>query len=76
MIDATKFHIYAVNWTPDGVDFYIDNNLIHQSKQSPRYPMQLMLNIYEIPSNESGSIQAPKYPSEFTIDYIRCYQKE
>lgn len=76
MIDPTKFHIYAVNWTPDGVDFYLDNELIHNSNQSPQYPMQLMLNIYEIPPLESGSKRAPTYPSEFTIDYIRCYQKK
>lgn len=74
--DATEFHLYAVDWTPDGVDFYIDNVLVYQSDQSPNYPMQLMLNIYEIPANESGSNQAPSYPSEFTIDYIRCYQKD
>jgi hypothetical protein len=72
--DATQFHTYAVDWTPEGVDFYIDNVLIYQSQQSPNYPMQLMLNIYEIPANESGSKQATSYPSEFIIDYIRCYQ--
>ncbi|MGG1551485.1 glycoside hydrolase family 16 protein [Paenibacillus ferrarius] len=74
-IDPTKYHIYAVDWTDHGVDFYIDNKLIHRSKQSPQYPMQLMLNIYEIPSPESGSNTAPVYPSEFEIDYIRCYEK-
>lgn len=75
-IDPTEFHIYAVNWTEEGIDFFIDNRLIHSSKQSPRYPMQMMLNIYEIPSQESGSQTAPVYPSEFTIDYIRCYRKD
>lgn len=73
-MDTTKFHIYAVNWTPSGVEFYLDNELIHTSQQSPQYPMQLMINIYEIPSEKSGSTQAPIYPSEFAIDYVRCYQ--
>ena len=73
-IDASRFHIYAVDWTPEGVGFYIDNVLVHQSKQSPDYPMQLMLNIYEIPRPESDSGQGPAYPSEFRIDYIRYYQ--
>lgn len=74
--DPTGFHIYAVDWTEQGVDFYVDNKLIHSSKQSPNYPMQLMLNIYEIPAQESGSRTSPVYPSEFVIDYVRCYQKD
>ncbi|MBB3109696.1 hypothetical protein FHS18_001759 [Paenibacillus phyllosphaerae] len=74
-IDPTEFHIYAVNWTDEGVEFYIDNELIHRSAQSPQYPMQFMLNIYEIPSSESGSSTKPTYPSECVIDYIRCYKK-
>ena len=73
-IDASRFHIYAVHWTAEGVGFYIDNVLVHQSKQSPDYPMQLMLNLYEIPRPGSDSEQRPKYPSEFHIDYIRYYQ--
>ncbi|WP_054939504.1 glycoside hydrolase family 16 protein [Paenibacillus ihuae] len=75
-IDASRFHIYAVDWTADGVRFYIDNELIHHSKQSPDYPMQLMLNIYEIPRPESGDMPAPVYPSEFRVDYVRFYQKD
>jgi len=73
-IDPTLYHVYAVDWTPEGVDFYVDNELIHRSQQSPNYPMQLMLNIYEIPPQESGNVEQPTYPSEFAIDYVRCYQ--
>ncbi|UJF32999.1 glycoside hydrolase family 16 protein [Paenibacillus hexagrammi] len=74
-IDPTQFHLYAVDWTENGVEFYLDNQLIHSSKQSPQYPMQLMLNLYEIPPQESGSTAKPEYPTEFVIDYIRCYQR-
>jgi len=73
-IDAGRFHIYAVDWTAEGVNFYIDNVLIHTSKQSPNYPMQLMLNIYEIPRPENDPEQSPVYPSEFSVDYIRFYR--
>ncbi|HZG56706.1 glycoside hydrolase family 16 protein [Paenibacillus sp.] len=74
-IDASRFHIYAVDWSAEGVNFYIDNALVHTSKQSPDYPMQLMLNVYEIPRPAHESEQRPVYPSEFHIDYIRFYQK-
>ncbi|MFC4099201.1 glycoside hydrolase family 16 protein [Paenibacillus xanthanilyticus] len=74
-MDPTAFHLYAVEWTEQGVDFYIDNQLVHRSAQSPQYPMQLMLNIYELPPQKSGATTDPVYPSEFAVDYVRCYRK-
>lgn len=75
-IDPTLYHVYAVDWSAEGVDFYIDNVRVHRSRQSPRYPMQMMLNVYELPPNKSGGgTGQPAYPSEFAIDYVRCYQR-
>ena len=74
-IDVTKFHIYSVAWEQDKVDFYIDNKLIRSIKQAPRYPMQFMLNIYELPLDSKGGLDLI-YPKEFVIDYIRGYSKE
>ena len=72
--DATAFHIYAAEWRPDGIDFYIDNKKVKSIKQSPNYEMQFMLNIYEVPSElELGDLEK-KYPKGFAIDYIRAYQ--
>nr|AIA92153.1 CAZy families GH16 protein [uncultured Herpetosiphon sp.] len=48
-IDTARFHIYAVEWTPTQVDFYIDNRKIRTIGQSPQYPMQFMLTLYEHP---------------------------
>lgn len=70
-IDATKFHIYAHEWTPTYVDFYIDNQKLRRTHQSPQYPMQFMLAIYELPG---GNDIHAAYPREFTVDYIRSYQ--
>jgi len=73
-LDPEDYHIYAANWTPERVEFYIDNRLVHTSNQSPQYPMQFMMNIYELPSSVTGARTAPRYPSEFRIDYVRFYQ--
>ena len=75
-IDATQFHIYAAEWAPDRVDFYVDNWLFRTVRQSPRYPMQFMLDIYELPVGaEEEARRAPAaYPKEFEIDYFRAYQ--
>lgn len=76
-IDATRYHIYAAEWTPTHIDFYVDNQKIRTIQQSPAYEMQFMLSIYERPdqANEAGKRDRPEaYPKRFTIDYFRAYQ--
>jgi hypothetical protein len=70
-IDATNYHIYAVEWTPTHIDYFVDNVKRKTIPQSPNYPMQFMLNIYELPSAEEAT---GSYPKEFVIDYFRAYQ--
>jgi hypothetical protein len=76
-IDTACFHIYGVEWTPDQIDFYVDNAKIKTTQQSPQYPMQFMLSIYEHPFEGAWTgtydPNAP-YPKKFTIDYFRAYQ--
>lgn len=69
-IDATQFHIYAHEWTPTHIDFYVDHQKIRRIDQSPDYPMQLMLSIYELPDVDHSAA----YPKEFVVDYVRAYQ--
>jgi len=69
-IDATHFHIYAHEWTPTHIDFYVDNHKIRRINQSPAYPMQFMLGLYEAPGVDARSA----YPKEFVVDYVRTYQ--
>lgn len=71
-IDATKFHVYAHEWTPTHIDFFVDHQRIRRIHQSPAYPMQFMLSIYELP----GTQEPGSYPKEFVVDYIRSYQPE
>jgi hypothetical protein len=70
--DVTDWHIYAAEWSPSGVDFLLDNRPLHRVGQSPAYPMQVMLNIYQLPD-----IAAPlrERPATFTIDYFRGYRR-
>jgi hypothetical protein len=76
-IDAREFHVYAAEWTPEGVSFYVDGEHVKTVGQSPSYPMQLMLNIYEFPRGENagdGSAAVP-HPKEFVVDYVRGYRR-
>jgi Glycosyl hydrolases family 16 len=73
-IDASEFHIYAVEWTPERVDFYVDNRKLRTIKQSPQYPMQFMLGIYERPHEvEASRLQTP-FPKICEVDYFRGFQ--
>ena len=45
--------------------------LIKRVEQSPDYPMQLMLGIYEFPAERSDRSVEP-YPKVFTVDYVRA----
>ena len=72
-IDATQFHIYAVEWTPTHIDFYVDNVKRRTIYQAINYSMQFMLNIYELPGEDTDRRE---YPRRFVIDYFRAYRPE
>ena len=73
-IDASNYHIYAAEWTPRYIDFFADNVKIRQIQQSPSYPMQFMLGIYELPEQLERGSQMNSWPKTFEVDYIRSYQ--
>lgn len=49
-IDISEFHTYGVRWRPDSVTFLVDGAEIRISGQSPRYPMQLMMGVFDFPA--------------------------
>jgi glycosyl hydrolase family 16 len=73
-IDVREFHRYAAEWTPDYVGFYVDDRLIKVVRQSPAYPMQFMLGIYEFADGPELGSRADRYPKEFVVDWFRAYR--
>ncbi len=73
-IDVLEFHVYAAEWTPAGVAFFVDGELVKTVGQSPYYPMQLMLGIYEFPRENDAERRADAYPKEFVVDAVRGYR--
>jgi Glycosyl hydrolases family 16 len=71
-IDAREFHVYAAEWTPTEVAFFVDGDGVKKVQQSPEYPMQLMLSLYEFPPE--GGADAGGYPKEWIVDYVRGYR--
>jgi hypothetical protein len=73
-IDAREHHVYAAEWTHEQVAFFVDDAPVRTVPQSPAYPMQLMLGIYEFPWDDIGVRASESYPKMFVVDYVRGYR--
>ncbi|MGD9711838.1 MAG: glycoside hydrolase family 16 protein, partial [Thermomicrobiales bacterium] len=46
-LDVANDHSYAVDWQSDRVTFLVDGETVHAVEQSPAYPMQLMIGVFD-----------------------------
>ena len=76
------FHIYAIDWTKDKIDFYVDEKLIYtfspQDKTTEVWPFDqpfyILINM-AIGGNFGGfEIDDTVLPQEFIIDYVKVYK--
>jgi hypothetical protein len=73
-MDPEAFHVYAAEWTPERVTFLVDHRPVKVVEQSPAYPMQFMLGIYEFPDDGQAAGPARPYPKQFVVDWFRGYR--
>jgi hypothetical protein len=73
-IDARESHTYAAEWTPGHIAFYVDERLIKVVRQSPAYPMQFMLNIYEFADDSGLPSALDRYPKTFVVEHFLGYR--
>jgi hypothetical protein len=71
-IDVREPHTYAAEWTPRFVAFYVDDRLVRVVDQSPAYPMQVMLGLYEF--RDPSAIDARGYPKSVTVERFAGYR--
>lgn len=74
-IDARAFHDYAAAWAPDHVAFYVDERLVKLVPQSPAYPMQFLLGIYEFADGPEPPSPRARYPKVFEVDWFRGWRR-
>ena len=76
------FHVYAVEWSPERMDFFYDDTKYHsvpvdkanQDAGNPfRAPQYLILN-FALGGDWGGPIDDSVLPQKFLIDYVRVYQ--
>jgi hypothetical protein len=70
--DLTEFHDYAVEWLPDRLRFFIDGRLVKTVEQSVGYPVQLMLDVYELPTDAPRDTSS--HPFVFEVAHVREYR--
>lgn len=58
-LDVREPHDYAVIWTPKDVTFFVDGTPVKRVSQSPQYPMQLMLSVYDFSVERPQEDRAP-----------------
>jgi hypothetical protein len=73
-IDARELHVYTADWTPEQVSFFVDGELVKAVPQSPAYPLQLFLSLYEFPPEDGTAPQRETYPKALVVDYVRGYR--
>ncbi|MBN2672677.1 MAG: family 16 glycosylhydrolase [Deltaproteobacteria bacterium] len=74
---SAEFHVYAIEWTPAGIGFYIDGELRHQSDTYAAQmvlPQRIMMNAW--PTNQSGwagDIDEAALPATAYYDWVKYY---
>jgi beta-glucanase (GH16 family) len=81
---ADSFHVYAVDWHEDKMDFYVDDKLYHTVNRDPKddfkgWPFDqrfyLIMNI-AVGGNWGGAqgVDPDIWPQRMEVDYVRAYQ--
>ena len=69
-IDVTDFHVYAVDWRPGRVDFFVDGHHERTVELAPDYPMQMMIGVFDFPARPAAAVDAGQEPL-FVLDHVR-----
>jgi beta-glucanase (GH16 family) len=81
---ADQFHVYAIEWEPNVIRWYVDNNLYKTLTPSDLpagakwvydHPFFLLLNVAVgggWPGNPDGTTV---FPQTMLVDYVRAYKR-
>jgi hypothetical protein len=75
----TQEHVYAFNWTPTAVEWFLDGQSIYKlssgaGRPIPTLSAKIMLNLWVFAGRSSGDPADNKYPFRATYDYLRFYR--
>src|SRR4029079_7716194 len=70
-VEVRARHPGSADGRSDGVDWFVDARHVRTVEQSPRYPLQLMLGIYELPADKPDARPQTKGPNVREIEFVR-----
>jgi hypothetical protein len=68
-IEITGFHTYGVDWRPGALSFTVDGKPVRQVDQSPNYPVQLMIGVFDFPDRADPSTSDIPVP-ELVVSHV------
>jgi hypothetical protein len=68
-IEVSEFHTYGVDWTPGALAFMVDGVAVRRLDQSPDYPCQLMLGVFDFPARAGPGRDVPV--PELVVSHVR-----
>lgn len=79
----TDFHLYAVEWDEEKIDFYVDNILYKRVRSTDTgggewvfdHPFFIMLNVAVGGTFGGDPTEDTVFPQHLYVDYVRVYQK-
>jgi beta-glucanase (GH16 family) len=78
------FHLYAIEWSPDRIDFFFDSRKYHTvlldkvgtgADHPFRKPYYLLIN-FALGGARGGPFDDAILPQQYLIDYVRIYQQQ
>lgn len=78
----SEFHLFAVEWFPDRIDFFVDDFLYQRIRKSDvegewvfDHPFFILLNVAVGGTYVGFPIEPTPFPQQMIIDYVRVYRE-
>ena len=68
-IDVRNFHVYAADWRPGRVEFFVDDRHVRTVDQAPDYPMQMMIGVFDFPAKPAAADHDGHVP-RLVLDFV------
>lgn len=76
---AESFHVYAFEWEPGIVRWFVDGEQVLESQnpaEVPTLPQQLMMNVWITDLPWAGPLAPTAVPAEAQYDWVRVYRRD
>ena len=68
---SPSHHVYAADWRPGRVDFFVDGEHIRAVDQAPDYPLQFMVAVFDFPDKAPDVEHVPL----FAVDSVLVLER-